>query len=729
MARLNLSLALLYALDLEGARREAAEAARLMPAAAEPQYVLGLIARAENRTSDAQQAFERVRQIDAGDVGSAIHLGQIYLEDRRYREAIDALRGAAAAEPYNVTASYNLGLALTRDGQVEEGRKILEQAQALRGTGYAVTYGTGYLEQGRYAEAIASTGAEAGLVDTSVPGLSFAPRPVGSPAAPAGAPESPIGRSFTSADLSPEGQSRIAAGLGGGVALLDIDADGDLDLFAASPGGQRLFRNDGGMNWTDVTDRSGLTPTAPGTPGGCVAGDLDNDGRVDLFVLRHGAPSSLYHNDGGGRFTDVTAKAGLPAYPFLPGAAALTDVDHDGDLDLLVAGLADLQATARGAAGRQLVFPRDFAPAPLQLLRNNANGTFSDITATAQLNAVAHAIAIVPTDFDNRRDIDLLVVSADGPPMLFQNRRDGTFRDVASDVGLSPIGSADVTSVAAADINKDEYPDFFFGQANGGLLKLSDGRGRFTDAPAPAGAEAALAAQFLDYDNDGLLDLLTWSRSGPRVARNAGNWQDVTGTAIRDRSVALAPRGLVLADLDGDGATDLVADQGGALTIWRNGATAEAGRHSLRVQLRGRVSNRSGIGAKIQLRAGSLKGRLETSAATPAVAPADLIVGLGRRAAADVVRVLWPSGVLQAEPIQPTTASSNAPMIVEELNRKPSSCPFLFTWNGERFEFVTDFMGAGEMGYWGGPGLFHKPDPVEFVRIRGDQLAARNGTL
>src|SRR5439155_9431197 len=121
-------------------------------------------------------------------------------------------------------------------------------------------------------------------------------------------------------------------------------------------------------------------------------------------VLREGG-SSLYHNEGNGHFRDVTAAAKIPPYPFLPGVAALVDVDHDGDLDIVIAGLADVLGTRPRPNG--FIFPRDFAPAPLQLLRNNGNGTFADITATAHLQAKGHAIAIVPTDFDNRRDVDL----------------------------------------------------------------------------------------------------------------------------------------------------------------------------------------------------------------------------------------------------------------------------------------------------------------------------------
>src|SRR5262249_44981784 len=111
----------------------------------------------------------------------------------------------------------------------------------------------------------------------------------------------------------------------------------------------------------------------------------------------------------------------------------------------------------------------------------------------------------------------------------------------------------------------------------------------------------------------------------------------------------------------------------------------------------------------------------ETSAATPAAAPADVLFGLGTRDRADVVRVVWPSGILQTE----TTVRS--PIAIHELDRKPSSCPFLYAWNGTRLEFVTGFMGGGEMGYWEARGVRNAPDPDEYVRIREDQLRPRNG--
>jgi hypothetical protein len=730
ISRINLSIALLYSQDDQGAVREATEAVRVLPSSPQAHYVLGLAARAQNRASDALREFGRVRETDPTDIGTSVNLGEIYLEQQQYTQAIEALEAAAAAEPFNVTAAYNLGLALTRGGQTVKGDAMLQRARALRTTEYAVTYGTGYLEEGRYAEAIDSSGAEPELVDRAVPRDTFTPIAI-APSDRASVP-SPFGHRYSAADLTPAGIVQIAAGMGGGLTLLDVDNDGDMDLVDVSSNGQRLFRNDGHAQWTNVTAASGLGAVPPNAvPVGCVAGDYDNDGLTDLFVLRYGQ-SSLYHNDGDGHFTDVTSSAGIPSYKFLPGTAALVDVDHDGDLDLVIGGLADLVQSRPRAADHALTFPGDFAPAPLLLLRNNGNGTFTDATSESHLTAATHAVAIVPTDFDNHRDVDLLVVNRRGSPLLFRNLRDGTFVDVAEEVGLTAIIGRDteVTAVTAADVNKDDFPDFFFARSDGGVFALSDGRGRFRAAAAPASTRAALASQFLDYDNDGLLDLLTWSSGGPRILRNLGaSWSDVTASAIAEAApgtpLLSSPRSLALADLNDDGRTDLVASSAGAIVFWQNGGAG--GGRPLRVVLKGRVGNRGGVGSKVQVRAGSLSSRLETSAAVPSIAPADVIFGLGNRPEADAVRVLWPSGILQTE-MRPATLAPR--LLIEELNRKPSSCPFLFTWNGRQFEFVTDFMGGGEMGYLEKPGEHRRrniPDPVEYVRIGGDQLTARGG--
>ena len=730
ISHLNLSLALLYDQNMDEAEKEATEAATRMPSAPQPSYVLGLIARAQNRNAEAKTFFEKVRAIDGGDIGANVNLAQIALEDRRYDDAVGALQPIVTREPYHVTASYVLGLALTRGGKVEQGQALLEKAQELRRANYAVTFGTGYLEQGRYAEAIATTGSEPDLVDPSVPATKFSRNDIGGTAAAAPV-ASPFGRRFAQGDLSDAGLRQLVAGLGGGQTLADIDGDGSLELVIVSAEGQRILRPGPDGAAADVTSDAGFTTTSKSPGIGVVSADVDNDGAADLFVLR-ASGNSLYRNDGKGHFTDITRTAKLPPYPALPGAAAFVDIDHDGDVDLLIAGLADVAATRRQPGG-PWEFPGGFAPAPLQLLRNNGNGTFTDISRAAKLDRRGHVVGVVPTDFDNHRDIDLLIAYSDGAPALFSNQRDGTFRDVSSEVGLVGPTTPDerTTAVTTGDVNKDDWPDFFFARTAVGVLALSDGRGHFRLSAAPESLRGTRAAQLLDYDNDGLLDLVGLT-PGLTVLRNVGpSWLDVTSAAVAPAPAGGAARGLSAADVDRDGDLDLVASSGAQGWLWRN--SGDPRNHSLRVQLRGRVTNRPGVGSKVQIRAGSLSARAETSAASPSVAPLDLVFGLGARPGADVTRVLWPSGILQAETAPPAQGQAESflasPFLVEELDRKPSSCPFLYVWNGERFEFVTDFLGGGEMGYWEGPGVWNHPDPVEYVRIRGEQLVPVNGRL
>ena len=730
IAHLNLAVALYHAQDFGDAERAVRTSIPLLPSGLQPPYLLGLIARAQNQPNNALDAFLEVLESDPLDVGANINAGQLYLERQEYETAIEYLRRAFTQEQHNVTASYNLGLALVRNGNTEEGQQFLDTAQALRATNYGITYGPGYLNEGRYAVALASTGAEPELVDQNVPSANFtlvniaSTRPVGSPEE-----ESPFGRSYTADDLNDLTALQLAASLGGGLTAIDYDTDGDLDLFRASPTGEQLLQNNGSNNWSDVTSTVALSGPPPNsTPIGAVTLDYNNDHAPDLFVIRQGT-SSLYRNDAG-RFSDVTDSAGIPQLPYLPGAAAAMDVDHDGDADLLIAGLVDITATQQTLGNRTVTFPQEFAPAPLLLLRNNQNGTFTDITTQAGLTSTGHAIAIVPADFNNGRDIDLLIVDRADSPRLFLNQRDFTFRDVTNTVGLTRNGSI-TTGVTAADLNHDDYPDIVFAGTTSAdsTIALSDGQGGFTITQAPTGAQDAQILQLFDYDNDGLLDLLSWTSDGVRLARNLGtSWADVSEATLSAQPTlpfTTTASGLVVADFDLDGDTDFVTATTGSVLLAENSGTPNS---SLRVSLRGTASNRLGIGAKVQLRAGSLSTRLDTTSTTPSIGPADLVFGLGARPGADVVRVLWPSGIVQAE-VPQTEAALTTLVPVQELDREPSSCPLLFTWNGTRFEFITDFLGGGEMGYWHGPDHYNTPDPVEYVRIPGDRLQPRDGQL
>ena len=576
---------------------------------------------------------------------------------------------AVAAEPYNVSGAYNLGVALTRAGKREEGQEAMARFQKLRDSAYKSALGSNYLEQGRYAEALASTGAEAEAVDRKTPAVSL------------------VGK-----DEAPSGASTLV--------LADLDGDGALDAVTAGRAGLRVLRGEPGR-FADVTEKAGLAGVAALA---AVAGDYDNDGLLDLLAAGP-AGVSLLHNEGGGRFKAEAAP--VAPWPHPAATAAFVDIDHDGDLDVLVAAAA--------------------ADGPGLLLRNNGDRTFADITAAAQLGGAGGAVAIAPTDFDNRRDVDLFVLKRDRPALL-KNMRDGSFKDMAAELGL--VAAGPFLSAAAADVNKDGYTDFFLGAKGVSSLALSDGRGAFSVSPAPPPAAGALAAQFVDYDNDGLLDLLVVTAPGPRLLRNLGtSWADVSASAFSapSKEKPLEAAALAVADLDADGDADaLVATPAGLRRLVNEGGNRN---HSFAVQLSGRVSSKGGVGAKVEIRAGSLRQKIETSAAVPMAASADVVFGLGRRTAPDAVRIIWVSGIVQTETETGAAAEPGRrlALAVNELDRKPSSCPYLYAWNGERFEFLTDFLGAGEMGYYHAPGVWSDPDPVEYVRIAPGALAPRDG--
>lgn len=770
IARINLAIALYYLPDADSAKREAERALKQDANAPQPHYLLGLIARAQNRFDEAVTEFQTVLKLDPGDAGTNVNLGQIFVQQKKQTEAIAAFRRSLVSEPYNETALYNLGLLLTRTGTREEGQQLIQKFQQLKASGAGIAFGTNYLEGGHYAEAVVSTGAEDGLVDKALPEVKFVDASSRFPAQAALFPQRRASSNSPSKSQSKQtwawdGQSLLAGLYRTSPLLFDFDNDGDLDVLELEENNLRLWRNDG-ASFRDVTRYAGLigedVAEAPLTS---VAGDFDNDGRTDLLVVRAGR-ISLYHNDGDGKFSDSTTAARIPKYPYLAISVAFVDIDHDGDLDIFVAGFADLRNTkvepllGKGSPLQNENPEAGFGSDPLRamatvpgapnlLLRNNGDRTFTDITASAKVaGSKGHAVAVVPTDFDNRRDIDLVVINYGSAVDLFRNQRDGSFNNVAREAGLNQTQRW--SCAAAGDVNKDGFTDFFLGRGDGpGWFALSDAKMHFQISSAPAETAGATAAQFLDYDNDGLLDLITVSNSGAHLWRNVGDsWRDVTKQTLDVRVFSNVIkrdlhflRALSSADLDADGDVDVLLQMSSdELALLRNDGGNR--NHSVKVDLHGRVSNRSEIEAKIELRAGSLYQRLETYSASPAPAPADLIFGLGKRERPDAVRVIWPAGILQSETEFPSSMP-HMKLSITELDRKPSSCPYLYTWNGERFEFITDFMGGGEIGYLEEPaktsvpgagttGLsrsprYNRPDPVEYVRIGSDQLKDKDG--
>lgn len=721
IARINLALADFYLNDSSAAVEEARAAVKLAPDSPHAHYALAAALRSEKLYDESLAEFNKVLLIDQRDSATNIQIGQLHSQKQQYPQAIAAFQRAIESEPFNATAIYSLAQALIRAGRQAEGQKALARFQQLRASGYATTLGNVYGEKGRYAEAVVSTGAEPDLVSKEAPNVRFIEANVGINVKTSVKPlTSALGRRVTKAEFNDQLKRELVAPFSSSVNLADFDGDGWPDLFVSGvdEAGKpfvKLLRNDNGK-FNDVTDKSKLAVSNPAS--GAVFGDFDNDGKTDIAIFGY-QTLALWRNNGDGSFADVIAKSGLPAnYASWAMTAAWVDADHDGDLDLFIGNFADLSQFPNKDAA---VFPEDFAGEENRLYRNNGNGSFTDITAQTGLGGGKNkTTAVVATDFNNQRDIDFLVINYGSPVQLFSNQRDGSFKEVAAQVGLNFSSSS--LGVGAGDLNKDNFVDFYVTKLGGpDTLFLSDGRSGFTskfigERSDPAGSSAA---QFADYDNDGLLDIIAHETHGIALRRGLG-------ATFAEPQIIAGPRfpylrSLALGDTNNDGGIDLLTfGEGGAVTALR---TEGFGKNFASLALTGKTSNRDAIGAKAELRSGSLRQKLEVYASSPAPAPASLIYGLGYRTTVDALQLLWPSGVLQSE----LSVKSSAANSFEELDRKGTSCPILYAWNGDRYEFVTDFLGGSAIGAREPGDAWSYPDSDEYVRVTGDQLKERDG--
>lgn len=478
--------------------------------------------------------------------------------------------------------------------------------------------------------------------------------------------------------------------MGTGVGWIDYDQDGLMDLYFVQSGPtdaykpshplrSALYHNNGDGTFTDVTTKAGVG--GEGHYGqGVAVGDFDNDGYPDLYITGYGR-AILYHNNGNGTFTDITAKAGVADQGQWSTSAAWVDFDKDGWLDLIVLNYLDwtpktnLWCGERALGYRSYCNPNNYAGQHIRLYHNNHDGTFTDVSAKSGVGLPeAKGMGVVTADFFGHGSPDIAVANDTWPNFLFQNNGNGTFSDVSllSGIAASEDGKYEAgMGIDAADVDGDGLLDVYITHLDFELDRLyhNNGDGTFTDTTYASGIGnkamllSGVAAKFLDYDNDSWPDivqangamvdnvnlyhsevtyrepLLMWHNLGH------GHFARVSDTLGPDFNHPVAGRGLATADFLNDGNVGFVVNcRGDSPELMRN--NGGTGNHWLEVLLIGTRSNRDGIGSILRLTAGDLVRVDQAKGGTSYMSASDprIHFGLGQHTKIDSLVIKWPSG-------------------------------------------------------------------------------------
>ncbi len=709
MAKLNQGIALLNLTRVDPAKEILEQAVKDAPSDPHAWYNLGLLYKNSGEGQKAVECFLQVTKIDPDDADSWYFLGASYSEAKQFADATGAFQRALKLNPQHASAEFGLARAYQQSGDLVRARAHLDRFQHIKDAKLGQPISLAYGEQGKYSLAEESPAAPVKVPEQIKVRFVDVTADAGLPnTLPGGAEGNPGLR------LSP------------GACFFDYDADGFPDIFLPGKG---LYHNRGNGTFEDVTKKAGLERWAVFSSS-CTAGDYDNDGASDLAVAGTSG-LTLLHNQKDGTFKNVTEIA-TPQNNGSIFDLGLTfvDYDHDGDLDLYVtrffpeAQREDYNPTALNYRDRHV---------PNLMWRNNGNGTFTDVTNSIGLIGHDPNLVAIGTDYNNDRAVDLVLTQWNATPAIYENPREGAFVERKPWSGNAPTLT---NAVAVLDFNHDGWMDLAFTHWGTPALTLwRNNQGKaFDQAPLPpTNWVRAYGVAAFDYDNDGWVDLVAVGETKDgkgevRLFRNLGpdGFKDVTTDVGLDKIQLQSPRAIITGDYDNDGATDLLITQnrGPAVLLRNEGGNQN---HWLRLNLKGLADNKSAIGTKVEIFSGGNRQKFEIAGSSGYLGQNSpyLTVGLGRETQADIVRMLWPTGVLQDE----TEVAAGREQKFLEIDRRGSSCPTLFAWDGRRYALVADMLGAGVVGHWVAPGQRNIPRPTEYIKIDRDAIRQKDGNF
>ena len=674
--------------DYAAAKRAFQEAIREQPSSARAHKLLGVTLTAQEDFESAEQPLMRACTLDPRERGACYYLGRLYYTLNRYEDSRKALETALRYDPLD-RGPILLALALTLEavGDVKAAERNYNASIAAGSQRALIDYGMFLFHHGRGRESIAylkkaNATAELQRVMRALEGVPATAQARTAPA-PVQFEAGPLEMVVKNGAFGNKHQIETMLA---GVAVLDYDNDGWPDIYVTNGASipslektdasfhNRLFHNNHDGTFMDVTDKAGVAGT--GYSMGVAAADYDNDGWVDLFVTGVRA-NTLYRNRGDGTFEDVTARAGLVSDGRWSIAAGWFDYDNDGLLDLFVVRYVvwnpktEIYCGLEKPGYRTYCHPKYYEALPNALYHNEGNGRFRDVSRESGIGAhLGKGMGVAFGDYDSDGRLDVFVANDSVPNFLFHNEGNGAFTEVALKAGVAYNGEGTASSSMGADFrdyDNDGREDIFITDLTNERFMLfrNTGRGQFSDRSSPSHIAAlslpwsGWSTGIFDFNNDGCKDLFaaggnvtdTAELTSSRKSRQPNlvflnqcdgrfELQLLPGEAFH--------RGAAFGDFDRDGRMDMVVTRLNESPIVLRNATPAAG-HWIVLRLEGTRSNRDGIGARVHLvsPSGEQWNRVTTSVGYAGSSDRTVHFGLGKDARVTTIEIEWPSGARQ----------------------------------------------------------------------------------